>query len=146
MIIMLFSQSYAIQPAPLNKPCISLRVFLFLSCRVSLAEYIRVLRVYPTMLQVKSSACWRWWLTASGLDDSTFIFIYMLLSEEVTYASIVFGTYINVIIWKLCCFPLTGFETQTCTIICESICNIIFRCNPAYVMCICLITRSWLWC
>ena len=26
---------------------------------------------------------------------------------------------------KLCCFPLTGFETQTCTIICELICNII---------------------
>jgi hypothetical protein len=43
-------QSYAIQPAPLNKPYISLRVFLFLSYRVSLAEYIRVLRVYPTML------------------------------------------------------------------------------------------------
>jgi hypothetical protein len=40
-----------------NKPCISMRVFLFLSCRVSLAEYIRVLRVCPTMLQVKLSAC-----------------------------------------------------------------------------------------
>ena len=43
--------------------------------------------------------------------------IYMLLSEDVTYASNVFGAYINVIIWKLCCFPLTGFETQACTII-----------------------------
>ena len=41
-------------------------------------------------------------------------------------------------------FSLIGFETQTCTIICESICNIIFRWNPAYVMFICLITRSWL--
>ena len=51
--------------------------------------------------------------------------IYMLLSEDVTYASNVFGTYINVIIQKLCCFPLIGFETQTCTIICEPICNII---------------------
>ena len=39
--------------------------------------------------------------------------IYMLLLEDVTYASNVFGTYINVIIWKLCCFPLTGFENQT---------------------------------
>ena len=38
-------QSYAIQPTPPNKPCISLRVFLFLSYRVSLAEYILVLRV-----------------------------------------------------------------------------------------------------
>ena len=43
-------------------------------------------------------------------------------------------------------FSLTGFETQTCNIICESFCNIIFRCNPVYVMCICLIPRSWLWC
>jgi hypothetical protein len=42
---MLFLQSYAIQPTPPNKSFISLRVFLFLSCRVSLAEYIRVLRV-----------------------------------------------------------------------------------------------------
>ena len=25
----------------------------------------------------------------------------------------------------LCCFPLTSFETKTCTIICEPICNII---------------------
>ena len=70
---MLFLQSYPIQPAPLNKPCISLRVFLFLSYRLSLAEYIRVLRVYPTMLQVKLLACGRWWLTAGRLDDSVFI-------------------------------------------------------------------------
>ena len=66
--------------------------------RVSLAEYIWVLRVYPTMLQVKFLACWRWWLTASGLGDSMFSLIYMLLSEDVTYASSVFGTYINIII------------------------------------------------
>jgi hypothetical protein len=45
MIVMLFLQSYAIQPTPPNKPCISLRVFLFLTYWVSLAEYIRVLRV-----------------------------------------------------------------------------------------------------
>jgi hypothetical protein len=56
MIVMLFLQSSAIQPAPRNKPGISLRVFLFLSYRVSLAENIWVLRVYPTMLQVKFSA------------------------------------------------------------------------------------------
>ena len=37
--------------------------------RVSLAEYIRVLRVYPTILQVKFSACWRWWLTTGGPSD-----------------------------------------------------------------------------
>ena len=38
--------------------------------------------------------------------------IYMLFLEDVTYASNVFGTYINVIIWKLCSFPLIGFENQ----------------------------------
>ena len=32
-----------------------LESLLFLSCRVSLAEYIRVLRVYPTLLQVMFS-------------------------------------------------------------------------------------------
>ena len=49
--------------------------------RVSLAEYIRVLKV------------------------TLYLFlIYMLLSEDVTYASNVFGTYIILIIWKLCCF------------------------------------------
>ena len=41
------------------------------------------------------------------------LLIYILLSKDVTYASNVFGTYINIIIWKLCCFPLTGFENQT---------------------------------
>ena len=51
--------------------------------------------------------------------------IYMLLSEYVTYANNVFETYINVIIGKLCGFSLISFETQTCTIICEPICNII---------------------
>ena len=70
---MRFLQSYAIQLAPLNKPCISLRVFLFLYYQVSLAEYIRVLRVYPTMLQVKFLALGRWWLTTGGLGDSIFI-------------------------------------------------------------------------
>ena len=51
--------------------------------------------------------------------------IYMLLLEDFTYASNVFGTYINVIILKAMLFSLIGFETQTCNIICEPICNII---------------------
>ena len=55
-----------------------------------------------------------------------YLFLIYMLLLEVTYASNVFGTYINVIICKLCCFPLTGFETQTCTIICEPIYNIIY--------------------
>ena len=49
----------------------------------------------------------------------------MILSDDVTYASNVFGTYINVIILKAMLFSLIGFETQTYTIICETICNII---------------------
>ena len=48
------------------------------------------------------------------------LLIYMLLSDDVTYASNIFGTYINVL------FSLSGFETQTCTIICEPIYNITF--------------------
>ena len=48
-----------------------------------------------------------------GLVTLYLFLIYRLLSEDVTYASNVFGSYINVIIWKLCCFPLTGFENQT---------------------------------
>ena len=48
----------------------------------------------------------------------------MLLLDDVTWASNVFGTYINVIL-KAMLFSLIGFETQTCTIICEPICNII---------------------
>ena len=40
---MLFLQNYAIKPAPRNKSCISLRVFLFLFCRVSLAVYLKLM-------------------------------------------------------------------------------------------------------
>ena len=53
------------------------------------------------------------------------LLIYMLLSDDVTYASNIFETYINVITESYVVFPLIGFETQTCTIICEPICNII---------------------
>ena len=113
---------------------------------VSLAEYIRVLRIYPTILQVKFLAYWRWWLTTGGLSDSIFILIYMLLSKEVTYATNVFGTYINAIIWKLYCFPLPGFETQTYTIICEPICNIISTTTLCMWCVFALIMQSWLWC
>ena len=38
--------------------------------------------------------------------------IYMLLLEDITYASNVFGTYINIIILKAMLFSLIGFETQ----------------------------------
>jgi hypothetical protein len=127
---MLFLQSYAIQPAPQNKPCISLRVFLFLSCRVSLAEYIRLLGVYPTMLQVKFLAYERWWLTAGGLGDS------ILISHLYAFVE---GCHLCwQCIWNLyCCnhlkvmlFSLIGFETQTCIINYELICNIISTTTP----------------
>jgi len=52
----------------------------------------------------------------------------MLLSEDVTYASNVFGTYVIVIICKLRC-SLIDLEIQTCTIICELFCNIISAAN-----------------
>ena len=52
----------------------------------------------------------------------------MLLSEDVTYASNVFRTYIIIIIWKLCCF-LIDLEIQTCIIIYELFCNIISAAN-----------------
>ena len=45
------------QASPPHKPCMTLCVICFGFRRVSLAEYIRVLRVYPTMLQVEFSAC-----------------------------------------------------------------------------------------
>ena len=47
---------------------------------------------------------------------------------------------------KAMLFSLIGFETQTCIIICETHCKHYFRCNSVYMMCICLIVRSWLWC
>ena len=53
------------------------------------------------------------------------LLIYMLLSEDVTYASNVFGTHINKILRKQMLFSLIGFEIQTCSIIYEPICNII---------------------
>ena len=56
------------------------------------------------------------------------VLIYMLLSEDVTYASNVFETYVIVIIWKLCCF-LIDLEIQTCIIICELFYNIISAAN-----------------
>ena len=48
----------------------------------------------------------------------------MLLSEDVTYVSNVFETYVIVNIWKLYCF-LIDLEIQTCIIICEHFCYII---------------------
>ena len=46
-----------VKPAPLIKPCMILGVTLFLFMMGKSAKYIRVLRVYPTMLQLKFSAC-----------------------------------------------------------------------------------------
>ena len=105
--------------------------------RVSLAEYIRVLRVYPTILQVKFSACLKWWLTAGGLGD------YIYFSSVCFYQrmSLMLAMYLELIL-----LSLIGFETQTCIIISELIVNIISAANSVYVMYICLIVRSWLWC
>jgi len=64
--------------------------------RVSLAEYIRVLRVYPTLLQVMFSTCWWWWLTTGGLGDSILTSHLYAFVGWCHYASNIFGTYINV--------------------------------------------------
>jgi hypothetical protein len=58
------------------------------------------------------------------------IVIYILLLEDVTYASNVFWTYIIIIIWKLFWFSIISFETHNCTIICELNCNIISIATP----------------
>jgi hypothetical protein len=53
----------------------------------------------------------------------------MLLPEDVTYARSVFGTYVIVIISSY--VVLTNwFETQSCTIICELVCNTISAATP----------------
>jgi hypothetical protein len=57
------------------------------------------------------------------------IIIHMLLPEDVTYARSVFGTYVIVIISSY--VVLTNwFETQSCTIICELVCNTISAATP----------------
>ena len=113
--------------------------------RVSLAEYIRVLRVYPNMLQVKFLTCWRWWLTVVGLVTLYLFLIYMLLSEDVTYVSSVFETYIIVIIESYVVFT-NRFWNPNLYYYLWTHCKHYFRCNFVYMMCICLIMRSWLWC
>ena len=60
-----------------------------------------------------------------GLVILYLVLIYMLLSKDVTDASNVFKTYIKFNHLKATLFSIIGFETQTFTIICESICNII---------------------
>ena len=52
------------------------------------------------------------------------VLIYMLLSEDVMYASNVFDLYYCNHL-KAMLFSLIGFEFQTCIIICELIINII---------------------
>ena len=136
---MLFLQSYAIQPAPLNKPCITLRFFLFLSRQVSLAEYIRVLRICPAILQVKFSACWIWWLIAGRLGDVYIVFLSICFYWRM---SIKLAMYFNLCyynLFKAMLSLLIWFELSIVLIICELCCNIISAANSMYVMCICLI-------
>ena len=98
-----FMQNF-VKLAPPVKPCILLGVTLFLVFMGKSSWVHSSTQGLSHHVVGEVSACWRWWLTADGLGDSIFILIYMLLSKDVTYASNVFGTYINVIIWKLCCF------------------------------------------
>jgi hypothetical protein len=43
------------QASPPHKPCMILGVLYFWFCRVSLAEYLLVLRIFPHLLQMTSS-------------------------------------------------------------------------------------------
>ena len=70
--------------------------------------------------------------------------IYMLLLEDVTYASSVFETYVIVIILKLCCFSHRICKLGNILLFVNSIVNIISTANSMYVMCIFLIVQSWL--
>ena len=70
--------------------------------------------------------------------------VYMLLLEDVTYASSVFETYVIVTILKLCCFSYHICKLGNILFFVNSIINIIFAANSVYVMCIYLIMRSWL--
>ena len=65
--------------------------------------------------------------------------IYMLLLEDVTYASSVFESYVIVTILKLCCFSYHICKLGNILLFVNSIVNIISTANSMYVMCICLI-------
>ena len=64
--------------------------------------------------------------------------VYMLLLEDVTYASSVFKTYVIIIILKLCCFSHRICKLGNIVLFVNSI-VILFHCHSMYVMCICLI-------
>ena len=66
------------------------------------------------------------------------VLIYILLSEDVTYASNVFETYVIVTILKLCCFNYHICKLGNILLFVNSI-VILFHCNSMYVICICLI-------
>jgi len=57
MIVMLFFGKFMLSNQIHQIALHILESLLFISYRVSLAEYIRVLRVYPILLQVKFSVC-----------------------------------------------------------------------------------------
>ena len=56
--------------------------------------------------------------------------VYMLLLEDVTYASSVFETYVIVTILKLCCFSYHIYKFGNILLFVNSIVNIIFAATP----------------
>ena len=120
-IVSSFAKDYAIQLAPPNKPCISLESLFFFSYRVSLAEYNWVLRILSCpvagevlcLLKVVTKCRWARLLRIC--------FSSMLLLEGVIWASNMIQTNDLIIISKLCCFNLFGFETELVLITCDPI-------------------------
>ena len=71
------------------------------------------------------------------------VLIYMLLSEDVIYASNVFETYVIVIIGKLYCFLFNLEKSKFVLLFVNSFVILFLLQISVYVMCICLIMRSW---
>jgi len=120
-------------------------VFLFLSCRVSLAKYIRVLRVLSHPVAGEDLVLLKGWLSAGGLDDS------IIISHQYDFVG---GCHWKLAMYSNLCYCNrfksyvvfdNQFWTQSHNIYLWTPCNIIFHCNSMYVMCISLIMRSWLW-
>ena len=108
-------QSYAIQPAPPDKPCISLRVFIFLSCQISLAEYIRVLRVlsHPVavvglvLLKVVAMCRWARWLC---FYFSSTCFCWRMSFKLAVYFNLCYYNYFKAMLFLLIRFELSIYS------------------------------------
>jgi hypothetical protein len=127
----LFCKIMLSNPLHEKKPCISLRVFLFFSCQVSLAEYIRVLRVLShhvagEVLGLLKIVANRWWARRLYIYFSSICYRWRMSN----YASSVFETHVIVTILKLCCFSYHICKLDNILLFVNSIVNIISTATP----------------